>query len=130
MARKIRNTLTELALTIIGHHFLKKWEPKKKESIGTRKKSQNKKEKMIVDVNAILLIGKTNKSKPTVTTSKEIITKVSPIQEGNLDEVDEVSSILNEIGRKHVEIPNEVMAKPLVPIVKEIETQLVEEKGM
>jgi len=45
-------------LTIIGHHFLKQWEPKKKKFIGTRKKTQNKKEMMIVDVNAILLVEK------------------------------------------------------------------------
>jgi hypothetical protein len=39
-------------LTIIGHRFFKQWEPKKEKSIGTRKKTQKKKEKMIVDVNA------------------------------------------------------------------------------
>ncbi len=48
----------------------------------------------------------------------------------NLGEVDETSSILSEIGGKHVEIPSEVMANPLVPIVEEVETQLVEEEGM
>jgi hypothetical protein len=104
MAKKIGNTLIGLALTIIGHHFLKQWEPKKEETIGTRKKSQNK-EKMIVDVNAILLIETKKKNKPAVTTSKEI-TKVSPIQQGNPGEVAETSSILSEIGRKHDEIPS------------------------
>ncbi len=127
-AGKIGNTLTRSTLTIIGHHFLKQWELEKKESIGTRKKTQNKNEKMIVDVSAILLVEK-KKSKLVITTSKEII-EVSPIQEGNLGEVDEASSILSEIGGKHVEILNEVMAKPLVPIIEEVETQLVEKKGM
>jgi hypothetical protein len=71
---------------------------------------------MIVDVNAILLIEKKkkNNNKLIVTTNKEII-KVFPIQEKNLGEVVEASSILSEIGGKHVEIPSEVMAKPLVP---------------
>jgi hypothetical protein len=34
---------------------------------------------------------------------------------------------LNEIGRNNVEIPNEVMAKPLIPIVEEVET-LIEKR--
>ncbi len=84
---------------------------------------------MIVDVNAIQLIKKKKKSKSIVTTSKEII-KVSPIQEGNLGEVIEALNIISEIGGKHVEIPSEVMAKPLVPIVEEVKTQLVEKEGM
>jgi hypothetical protein len=33
---------------------------------------------------------------------------------------------LSEIRGKHVEILSEVMAKPLIPIIKEVETQLVE----
>jgi hypothetical protein len=37
---------------------------------------------------------------------------------------------LSEIGGKNVAIPGEVMAKPLVPIVEEVETQLRKEKGM
>lgn len=71
---KIGNTLPILALTIIGHHFLKQWELEKEEFNGTKKKTQNK-EKMIVDVNAILIVEKKKKkkSKPTITTSKEII---------------------------------------------------------
>jgi hypothetical protein len=86
---------------------------------------------MIVDVNAFLLVEKkkNNNNKSIVTTNKEII-EVSLVQEGNLGEVVEASSIMSEIGRKHVEIPSEVMAKPLVPIVEEIETQLVEEEAM
>ncbi len=88
---------------------------------------------MIVDVNAIQLVKKKKKkkkkSKSIVTTSKEII-KVSPIQEGNLGEVIEASNIISEIGGKHVEIPSEVMAKPLLPIVEEVKTQLVEKEGM
>ncbi len=86
---------------------------------------------MIVDVNAFLLVEKKkkNNNKSIVTTNKEII-EVSLVQEGNLGEVVEASSIMSEIGRKHVEIPSEVMAKPLVPIVEEIETQLVEEEAM
>jgi hypothetical protein len=87
----------------------------------TRKKNENKKEKMIMDVNVILLVEKKKKSKLVVTTSKEI-TKVSLIQEGNPDEVAKASSILSEIRGKHVEIPSDIMAKPLVPIVKEVET--------
>ncbi len=67
-----------------------------------------------MDVNAILLVEKKN-NKSTVTTCKEII-EVSLVQEGNLGEVDEASSILSEIGRKHVEIPSEVMAQPLAPL--------------
>jgi hypothetical protein len=31
---------------------------------------------------------------------------------------------------EHVEIPSEVMEKPLVPNVNEVKTQLVEKKGM
>jgi hypothetical protein len=49
---------------------------------------------------------------------------------GNLGEVAEASSIINKIGGKHVEIPSEVMAKPLVLVVEEVETQLVEKEGM
>jgi hypothetical protein len=82
--RKIRkngNTLVEPTLTIIGHHYLKQWEPKKEEYIGTEKKTQNKKEKMIVDVNAILLVENKKKNKLVVTIDNEI-TKVFPIQEG------------------------------------------------
>jgi flagellar biosynthesis component FlhA len=86
---------------------------------------------MIVDVNAFLLVEKkkNNNNKSIVTTNKEII-EVSLVQEGNLGKVVEASSIMSEIGRKHVEIPSEVMGKPLVPIVEEIKTQLVEKKGM
>jgi len=130
-ARKIGNTLAGPALTIIGHHFLKQWEPKKEESIGTRKKTQNKKEKMIVDVNAILLVKKKKKKKGklAITISKEI-TEVSFTQEGNPSEVVEASIILSDIGGKHVEIPSEVMTKPLVHNVEEVGTKLVEEKGI
>jgi aspartokinase len=72
---------------------------------------------MIVDANAILLVEKKKKkkSKPVVTINKEII-KISLVQEGNPSEVVKASSILSEIRRKHVEIPSEVMAKPLVPL--------------
>jgi hypothetical protein len=52
---KIGNTLAGPTLTIIDHYFLKHWEPHKEESMGIRKKNQSKKEKTIVDVNAILL---------------------------------------------------------------------------
>ncbi len=89
-------------MTISGHHFLKQWELEKEKSIRTRKKSQNK-EKMIMDVNAILLVETKNKSKLAITTSKEI-TKVSPIQQGNLSEVVKASNIVSEIAGKHVEI--------------------------
>lgn len=64
-----------------------------------------------------------------VTTCKEII-KVSLVQERNLSVVVEASNILSEIGGKHVERPNEVMAKPLIPIVEKVKTQLVEKEGM
>jgi hypothetical protein len=37
---------------------------------------------------------------------------------------------LSEIGGKNVEIPCEKMEKPLIPIVEEVETQLIEEEGM
>jgi hypothetical protein len=84
------------------------------------------KEKMIVDVIAIVLIKKNNNNKLAITTNKEI-TKVYLAQQGNPREVVEASSILSEIGRKNVEIPNEVMEKPLIPIVEEVETQLVED---
>jgi hypothetical protein len=84
---------------------------------------------MIMDVNAILLVEKKEKkSKLIVTTSKDII-KVFLIQEGNPGEVDEASSILSEIRGKSVEIPNEKMAKPLVPIVEEVVTQLIKKRG-
>jgi len=81
---------------------LKQWELEKEKSIRTRKKSQNK-EKMIMDVNAILLVETKNKSKLAITTSKEI-TKVSPIQQGNLSEVAKALNIVSEIAGKHVEI--------------------------
>ncbi len=123
----MRNKLARLALTIIGHHFLKQWEPKKEESIGTKKETENKKEKMIVDVIVTLLIEKKkNNNKLAITTNKDI-TKVSLAQERNLSEVVEASSILSEIGGKNAKIPNEVMEKPLIPIVEEVETQLVED---
>ncbi len=105
---------------------------KEKKSIGIRKKTQNKNEKMIVDVNVILLVEKkkkNNNNKLDVTTSKEII-EVFPGQEGNLDEVVEASSILSEIRGTNVEILGEVMAKPLIPIMEEIKTQLIKEEGM
>jgi hypothetical protein len=87
-------------------------------------------EKMIVDVNAILLIEKkNNNNKLVVTTSKEI-TEVSLAQEGNPGEVVKASSILNEIGRKNVQKPGEKMAKPLVPLWKELKTQLIEKEGI
>ncbi len=79
-----------------------------------------------MDVNAILLVKKNKKKgKPAITISKEI-TQVFIVQKGNLREVVEASSILSEIRGKHVEILSEVMAKPLIPIIKEVETQLVE----
>jgi len=86
---------------------------------------------MTVDVNVILLIKKKKKKKRKsyVTTRKEII-EVSPAQEGNLGEVVEASSILSEIKGKNIEIHGEVMEKPLIPIVEEVETQLIEEKCM
>jgi hypothetical protein len=59
-------------LTIIGHFFLKQGEPKKEKTIGTRKKTQSKTKKMIVDVNVILLVEKKKKNKSVVTTSKEV----------------------------------------------------------
>jgi hypothetical protein len=71
---------------------------------------------------------KKTKSKSVVTTCKEII-KVTLIQERNLSVVVEASNILSEIGGKHVEIPSEVMAKPLIPIGEKIKTQL-EKEGM
>jgi hypothetical protein len=101
----------------------------KEEFFGTKKKTQNKKEKMIVDVNAILLVEKKKKGKLVVTTNKEI-TKPSPAQEGNFGEVVKTSSILSEIGEKSVEIPGKKMAKHLAPIVEEVETQLIEKEGM
>jgi hypothetical protein len=129
-AGKIGNTLAEPTLTIIGHYFLKQWEPEKEKSIGTKKKTQNKKEKMIVYLNAILLVEKKKKkSKLAITTSKEI-TYVFPTQEGNLGEVAETSSILTELRGKNVEIPGEKMAKPSISIVEEVKTQLIEKKGM
>ncbi len=124
-ARKNGNTLARPALTNLGHHYLKQWELEKEDSIGTKKKTQNKKEKMIVDANAIMLVEKKKKNKLVITTCNEI-TKVFPIQEGNPGEVAKASSILSEIRGKHVEIPSEVMAKPLMPIVEEVKTQLVE----
>jgi hypothetical protein len=85
---------------------------------------------MIVDVNAILLVEKKKKkSKLVVTTSKELTKIISPTQEGNPSEVAETSSILSDIARKNVEIPSEKMAKPLVPIVEEVETQLIEKRA-
>jgi len=76
--RKFGNTLAEPTLTIIGHYLLKQWELEKEESIGTTNKTQNRKEKMIVDLNAILLVKKKKKkNKLAITTSKEI-TYVSP----------------------------------------------------
>jgi hypothetical protein len=42
----------------------------------------------------------------------------------NLGEVAEGSSILSEIGRKNVEILGEKMAKPLIPTVEEVNTQI------
>jgi hypothetical protein len=96
-AGKIGNTLARPTLTIIGHYFLKQWEPHKEESIGIRKKNQSRKEKMIVDVNAILLVEKKKKkSKSTITTNKEI-TKVFPSQEGNPGKVVEASSIQSDM---------------------------------
>jgi hypothetical protein len=71
--RKIGNTLAEPTLTSIGHYLLKQWKLEKEESIGTKKKTQNRKEKMIVDLNAILLVEKNKKGKLAITTSKEII---------------------------------------------------------
>ncbi len=53
--------------------------------------------------------------------------QVSLAQERNPNEIVEASSILSEIGGKNVEIPDEVMEKPLIPIVEEVETQLVED---
>jgi hypothetical protein len=80
---------------------------------------------MIINVNAIMLVDKKKKKKKkgksTITISKEII-EVSLAQEGNPGEVVEASSILSEIGGKRVEIPNEVMEKPLVPNVEEVGT--------
>jgi hypothetical protein len=87
---------------------------------------------MIVNVNVILLVEKKKnkkKRKLTITTSKEI-TIVSLTQEGNPSEVDEASSILSEIGGKNVKISSEEMARPLVTIMEEIETQLIEKEGM
>jgi hypothetical protein len=53
-------------------------EIRKEEFIGTKKKTQNRKEKMIIDFNAILLVEKKKKKgKLAITTSKEI-TNVSP----------------------------------------------------
>jgi hypothetical protein len=66
---KIGNTLVEPTLTIIGHYFLKQSESKKEESIGTKKKTQNRKEKMIVYLNAILLVKK-KQSKLAITTRR------------------------------------------------------------
>jgi hypothetical protein len=100
-------------------------ELEKKESFGTKKKTQSKKEKMIIDVNAILLVEKKKKGKLVVTTNKEII-EPSSAQEGNFGEVAKTSSILSEIGEKSVEIPSKKMAKHLAPIVEEVETQLIE----
>jgi hypothetical protein len=82
---------------------------------------------MIVDVDAILLVEKKKKkSKLAITTSKELTKIISPTQEGNPTEVAKTSSILSDIGRKNVEILSEKMAKSLVPIVEEVETQLIQ----
>ncbi|CAM6013328.1 unnamed protein product [Sphagnum balticum] len=84
---------------------------------------------MIVNVDAILLKEKKKKNKLTITTSKEI-TKESLTRKGNLDEIAEASSILNEIGGKGVERSREKITKPLVPIVEEVEMQLIEKESM
>jgi len=86
---------------------------------------------MIVNINVILLVEKTKKkNERTGCNHEQEISKVFPIQEGNHGELVEASSILSEIGRKNVEIPNEVMTKPLIPIMEEVETQLIGEEGM
>ncbi len=89
--------------------------------------TQNK-EKMIIDVNVILVVEKKKKkqqSKPTVTINKEI-TEVFIVQKGNPCEVVEGSSIMNEVGGMNVEIHGEEMTKPLLPIMEEVKTQLIE----
>jgi hypothetical protein len=48
---------------------------------------------------------------------KEII-EVFLVQEGNFGDIAKASSILNEIGRKNVQIPGEKMTKPLIPLWK------------
>jgi hypothetical protein len=69
--RKFGNTIAEPTLTIIGHYLLKQWELEKEESIGTTNKTQNKKEKMIVDLNVILLVKKKkNNNKLAITTRR------------------------------------------------------------
>jgi hypothetical protein len=55
---------------------------------------------------------------------------VSLAQKGNPSEIVEASSILSEIGVKNVERCNEEMARPLITIVEEVETQLIEKECM
>jgi hypothetical protein len=62
--------LARPALTIIGHYFLKHWEPKKEKFLRTRKKTQSKLKKMILDVNAILLVEKKKKKKKSIVTTR------------------------------------------------------------
>jgi pyrimidine operon attenuation protein/uracil phosphoribosyltransferase len=64
-----------------------------------------------------------------ITISKDIA-KESPAQEGNPGEVAEASSILSEIRVKGVERSGEKIAKPLISIVEEVETQLIGKENM
>jgi hypothetical protein len=85
---------------------------------------------MIVDVNAILPVEKTKKKSKSATSNHKEIIEVSPTKEGHLGEVAKASSILSEIGGNSVEIPMKKIATLLVPIVEEVETQLIEKEDM
>jgi len=72
-------------LTIIGYYYRELFVREQESAIGEKKKLQKWKEKIIVDVNAIMLENRKKKKGTSLATPSKVITNVSLRQEGDDD---------------------------------------------
>jgi len=73
-ARKLISTLVGPTLTIIGYYYRELFVREQESAIGEKKKIQKRKEKIIVDGNAIRLENRKKKKGTSLATPSKVIT--------------------------------------------------------
>jgi len=96
-AKKLTSTLVGPTLTIIGYYYRKLFFREQESAIGEKKKLQKRKEKIIVDVNAIMLENRKKKKGTSLATPSKVIIKVSLRQEGDDDKLIVASNVVNKV---------------------------------